>query len=115
MPTNQNRLDRIDEMIMREISMLLREVKDPRISGKMISVLRCETTNDLRWCRVFVSVLGDFDERELEKGLKSCGGFLRSELAKRLSLRYTPELKFIIDKSIEKGAQISKMIDDLNK
>lgn len=113
MPTNQGRLDRINQQVTRELSVLLRQVKDPRISGHMISVLRCEVTNDLRWCKVFLSVLGEYDPKELKKGLKSCQGFLRSSLAKGLSLRYTPELTFVLDDSIAHGAHIAQVLNTL--
>ena len=111
---NNNRKERINEEVLRNLSELLRTVKDPRISSLMISVLRCEVTNDLRWCKVHISVLGDYDEKSLKKALKSASGFLRVKLAQALSLRYTPELLFSIDDSISHGAKISKMINDLN-
>ena len=114
MPSNAKRIDRISEEVMRELSTLLRGVKDPRLSSLMLTVLRCEVTNDLRWCRVYLSVLGDFDEKELRKGLKSCSGFLRSELAHRLSLRYTPELTFVLDDSIAHGAHIAEVLNKLD-
>ena len=114
MPSNAKRIDRISEEIMRELSVLLREVKDPRLSGMMLSVLRWEVTNDLRWCKVYLSVLGDYDEKELRRGLKSCSGFLRSELAHRLSLRYTPELTFVLDDSIAHGAHIAEVLNKLD-
>ncbi len=110
MPTNSNRLDRINGEILRELSVLLREVKDPRIQGPMISVLRCEVTNDLRWCKVFLTVLGTYDAKELKQGLKSCSGFLRRELAHRLTLRYTPELTFVLDDSIAHSAHIAEVL-----
>lgn len=114
MPTNQSRLDRINEQVQRELSMLLRQVKDPRVSGLMISVLRCEVTNDLRWCKVHLSILEDYNEKQLRQGLKSCQGFLRSELGKALSLRYTPELTFVLDDSIAYGAHIASVLNQLD-
>ncbi|MEA5038465.1 MAG: 30S ribosome-binding factor RbfA [Clostridiaceae bacterium] len=114
MPSNPNRIDRIGEEILRELSALLRQVKDPRIQGPMISVLRCEVTNDLRWCKVFLTVLGEYDEKELKKGLKSCSGFLRRELAHRLALRYTPELVFVLDDSIAHSAHIAEVLNKLD-
>lgn len=114
MPYNMNRVDRISEEIMRELSGLLREVKDPRIGGVMLSIVRCEATNDMRWCKVYLSVMGDCDYKELKRGLKSCSGFLRRELAHRLRLRYTPELVFELDDSIAYGAHISKVLRDLD-
>ena len=114
MPTSQSRLDRINEQVQRELSMLLRTVKDPRVSGLMVSVLRCEVTNDLRWCKVYLSVLQDYDECELMRGLKSCQGYLRSELGRALSLRYTPELTFVLDDSIAHGAHIAQVLNTLD-
>lgn len=114
MPYNSNRVDRISEEVMRELAGLLRDVKDPRVGGVMLSIVRCEVTNDLRWCKVHLSVMGDCDHKELKKGLKSCSGFLRRELAHRLRLRYTPELVFELDDSIAYGAHISKVLRDLD-
>lgn len=114
MPSNPNRMDRIGEEIMRELSVLLRQVKDPRIQGLMISVLRCEVTNDLRWCKVFLTVLGQYNEKELKSGLKSSSGFMRRELAHRLSLRYTPELTFVLDDSIAQSAHIAEVLNKLD-
>ena len=114
MPYNMNRVDRISEEIMRELSGLLREVKDPRIGGVMLSIVRCEATNDMRWCKVFLSALGDYDQKELKKGLKSCSGYLRRELAHRLRLRYTPELVFVLDDSIAHGAHIAAVLNTLD-
>ena len=114
MPYNSNRVDRISEEVMRELSGLLREVKDPRVGGVMLSILRCEVTNDLRWCKVRLSVMGECDKKELQRGLKSCSGFLRRELAHRLRLRYTPELIFVLDDSIAHGAHIAAVLNTLD-
>ncbi len=115
MPSNQNRIDRISEEMMRELSGLLRQVKDPRVAGPMLSIVRCNVTNDLRWCKVHLSVLGSYDEKELMRGLRSCSGFLRSQLARALQLRYTPELSFVLDDSIAYGAHITKVLEDLHR
>jgi ribosome-binding factor A len=104
------RLDRTNDDIQIVISELLRSIKDPRINQGLISVTRTETTGDLRYCKVFLSVFGLKDEKELKKGLKSAAGWLRRELGKRLSLRYTPELIFELDTSIEHGAHINEII-----
>ena len=114
MPYNSNRVERISEEVTRELAMMLRDVKDPRVSQTMLSVVRCEVTNDMRWCKVFLSALGDYDQKELKKGLKSCSGYLRRELAHRLRLRYTPELVFVLDDSIAHGAHISAVINRLD-
>ncbi|NLH02059.1 MAG: 30S ribosome-binding factor RbfA [Clostridiales bacterium] len=105
------RLDRINDDIQLVMSELLRSIKDPRINQGMISVTRIETTGDLRYCKVYISVYGLESEKELKKGLKSASGWFRRELGKRLSLRYTPELIFELDNSIEHGAHINQIIN----
>ena len=114
MPYNSNRVERISEEVTKELAMLLRDVKDPRVSQTMLSVVRCEVTNDLRWCKVYLSILGDYDAKEVKQGLKSCSGWLRRELAHAMRLRYTPELVFVLDDSIAEGLRMSKLISDLN-
>ena len=109
-----NRGAHINEEIMKCLAEVLPTVKDPRLKGCMLSILRCEATNDLRWCKVYISVLGEHDPKELKKGLKSASGFLRSELAHRMTLRYTPELVFVLDDSISYGVHINKLIEDLD-
>ncbi len=109
-----NRIGRTNDDIQRVLSALLRSVKDPRVNQGMLSITRVEATGDLRYAKVFISVLGDFNEKELKKGLKSASGWLRRELGSSLSLRYTPELIFEIDRSIERGAEISRLLSDLN-
>ena len=110
-----NHIQRINEDIRLCLSEKLRQVKDPRVQqGDLISVVRTDTTGDLRYCKVYLSVLGDVDEKELKKGLKSCSGWLRHELGSSLSLRYTPELIFELDHSIEHGAHINRIIQELD-
>ncbi len=109
-----NKIGRINDDIQRVISALLREVKDPRVQQGMISVTRVETTRDLRYCKIWLSVLGMRDEREFKKGLKSASGWLRRELGGLIDLRYTPELVFEVDHSIEHGANISRLINELD-
>ncbi len=109
-----NKLARTNDDIQRVLSELLRNIKDPRVQQGMISVTRVETTGDLRYAKVWLSVLGMRDEKEFKKGLRSASGWLRRELGSALPLRYTPELVFEIDHSIEYGAHISKMIQDLD-
>lgn len=108
-----NRIGRINEEVMRELARLLPTVKDPRLGGGLLSIVRCEVTNDLRWCKVYLSTLGQFDMKELKKGLKSCSGYLRRELAHSLRLRYTPELVFVLDDSIQEGAHINQLLHQL--
>ena len=110
-----NHIQRVNEDIRLCLSEKLRQVKDPRVQqGGLISVVRADTTGDLRYCKVYLSVLGQVDEKELKKGLKSCSGWLRHELGASLSLRYTPELIFELDHSIEHGAHINQIIRDLD-
>ena len=108
------RIDRISEEVMKALAEAMRSVKDPRVQQGMISVTRVETTGDLRYAKVWLSVLGELDKREFKRGLKSCGPWLRRELGAALSLRYTPELVFELDHSIEYGAHISKLIEELD-
>ena len=111
MPTNK--LGRINEDIGRELSALLRDVKDPRVQQGMISIVAVNTTPDLKFAKVYLSVLGLEDEKRMEKGLSAASGYLRRELGRRLSLRNTPELTFVLDKSIEHGARMSKILQEL--
>ena len=107
-----NRINRINEDIQRELAALLRTVKDPRVQG-LISITRVDTTTDLRYCRVYVSALDQSDIKEVVKGLKSAAGYLRRELGRTLQLRYTPELQFLADDSIERGVRMVTMIDHI--
>lgn len=107
-----NRINRINEDIQRELAALLRTVKDPRVQG-LISITRVDTTTDLRYCRVYVSALDQSDIKEVVKGLKSAAGYLRRELGHALTLRYTPELQFLPDDSIERGVRMVTMIDHI--
>ena len=110
-----NHIARINEDIRLCLASKLREVKDPRVNqGDLLSVVRTETTGDLRYCKVYLSTLGEVNEKELKKGLKSCSGWLRRELGTALSLRYTPELIFELDHSIEHGAHINELISQLD-
>ena len=106
-----NRIGRINEEIQRELSALIRTVKDPRVHG-LVSLTAVETTPDLRYAKVYVSVLDSSDVKEVVKGLKSAGGYLRRELGRALQLRYTPELLFVEDDSIGQGAHILSMLRD---
>ena len=104
-----NRMGRINEEIQRELSSLIRTVKDPRVTG-MISVTAVETTPDLKFAKIYISVLDKSDCSQVLKGLKSAGGYLRRELGRSLNLRNTPELSFVQDDSIDKGAHILDML-----
>ena len=109
-----NRLPRINEDIQRVLSSLLRGIKDPRVNQGMISVTGVDTSADLRQAHVFLSVFGLQSEKEFLKGLKSASGYLRRELGQSLTLRYTPELVFELDKSIERGARINTLLNTLD-
>ncbi len=106
------RLDRTNDDIRIVLSELLRSIKDPRVNQGMISITRTETTGDLKYCKVFLSVYGLKSEKELKKGLKSASGWLRRELGMKLSIRNTPELIFELDNSIEHGAHINKIMNE---
>ena len=109
------RIGRINDDIQRILADRLRQVKDPRVSDQgMITITRVDTTGDLRYAKVWLSVYGLKDEKEFKKGLKSASGWLRRELGSTLKLVYTPELVFEVDHSIEYGAKISGILDNLN-
>ena len=108
-----NRINRINEEIQKALAELLRTVKDPRVSGTMISITRVETTPDLRWAKVCVSFLEEDKAAEAMKGLKSASGYLRREVGNDLKLRYTPELQWSLDDSITYGAKLLKLINSL--
>ena len=111
-----NRIARINEEIQRQLSADIRRLKDPRVSGSgMVSVTRVDTTGDLRYAKIYVSVLDKSQEKDVLKGLKSAGGFLRRELGSTLGLRYTPELIFEADDSIAYGAHILEVMHDVEK
>ena len=109
-----NRIQRINEDVQRCLAGLIREIKDPRVNQGMISITGVDVTGDLRWCKVYISVLGLESEKEFLKGPRSASGWLRKELGHALSLRYTPELVFQLDKSIESGAHINTVINELD-
>ena len=110
-----NRMTRVNDEITRGLANIIRgELKDPRI-GVLTSVLRVETTQDLKYCKVFISVLGNDEEKaNVMKGLKSASGFIRHLLAERINLRITPELTFKLDDSVEYGIKMSKLIEKIS-
>ena len=107
-----NRIGRINEEIQRELAELIRSLKDPRVQT-MISITRVDTPPDLRYAKVYVSVLEEAREKEAMKGLKSAGGWLRRELGSSLQLRYTPELVFELDDSLKYGAHMFDLLSKL--
>ena len=107
---------RINEEVMRELSNIIRgEIKDPRIHP-MTSIVTVEVAPDLKSCKVYISVMGDEKAQEdTMAGLKSAEGYIRSKLARNINLRNTPEIRFILDQSIEYGVNMSKLIDEVNR
>ena len=101
-----NRIGRINEEIQKELAYLIRNLKDPRVQDTMISITHVETTPDLRYAKVYVSFLEADRANDAIKGLKSAGGYLRRELGRALTLRYTPQLVFQADDSNDKGPPI---------
>ena len=116
MRKNSVKNNRINEQVMRELSRIIsREIKDPRINP-MTSVVDVEVTPDLKYCKAYISVLGDAESgAETLKGLEQASGFIRRELARTINLRNTPELTFVLDTSIEYGNYMSKRIDEVIK
>ena len=108
------RKDRLNGSITNALSEIVREVKDPRVSRHLISVIRTEVTPDLKYCKVFYSVLPaggeEVDPKEIRRGLISASGFIRTQIAQRLNLRITPEFQFIYDESIAYGAKINTIL-----
>lgn len=106
------RQGRINEEMQKELMVILRRVKDPRISDAFITVTAADCTADLKYAKVYYSALRG-DPKEVAKGLKAAAGFIRRELARSLNLRMTPELTFIADTSISYGAHISSILNNL--
>ena len=115
MRKNSIKNTRINGEVKKELSILIsREIKDPRINP-MTSVVDVEVAPDLKTAKVYISVMGDEEsKKETYQGLKSAASYMRSQLARSLNLRNTPELTFIIDNSIEYGVNMSKLIDEIN-
>ncbi len=109
-----NRINRINEEIQKELSNLIRNLKDPRIQNTMISITRVETTPDLRYTKVYVSFLQEDRAADALKGLQSAAGYLRRELGQALKLRYTPQIMWALDDSITYGAKMLALINSLN-
>ena len=110
---NNNRMGRIDEEYRKELSQIISyDLKNPNVTG-MISVTKVKVTNDLKYAKVYISILNSKNIKETMEGLKKSSGFIRSELAKRINLRNTPELIFEIDDSIEYGAKIDSILKEI--
>lgn len=108
----KHRQGRINDEMQKELAAIMREVKDPRVSGAFISITGVEATPDLKFAKVYYSVLTG-DKKEIAKGLKSSAGFIRGQLARKMNLRMTPELTFCEDNSIAYGAHISKILSGI--
>lgn len=110
---NNNRMGRIDEEYRKELSQIISyELKNPNVTG-MISVTKVKVTTDLKYAKIYVSILNSKNIKETMQGLKKSAGFIRTELAKRINLRNTPELIFEIDDSMEYGAKIDSILKEI--
>lgn len=110
-----NRMSKVDEEIKRELSVIIsQDLKNPNITG-LISVTKVKTSPDLKSAKVYVSILNSKSKKNTMQGLKNASGFIRSELARRIVLRYTPELIFEIDDSMEYGAKIDNILKEIIK
>lgn len=115
MRKNSIKNTRINGEVQKALSEIIRELKDPRIHP-MTSVVLAQVTPDLKFCKVYVSVLANEEQaQDTIRGLKSAEGFIRTQLAKKINLRNTPDVSFILDQSIEYGVRMSKLIDDVTK
>lgn len=116
MRKNNIKNTRVNGEVQRELSNIIRgEIKDPRINP-LTSVVAVEVAPDLKTCKAWISVLGDEkSQQDTLAGLKSAEGFIRRELARTINLRNTPEIRFVLDQSIEYGVNMSKLIDDVNR
>ncbi len=117
MKKTNNRIQRINDEILMEVANIIRsEIKDPRVSDVMVSVIRVDTTSDLKYCKIFVSVLGtDKVKEDVLDGLKKSAGYIRRELAHRINLRATPELKFLLDESLEYSIKMEGLMKQVRE
>lgn len=110
---NTNRMDKVNEEFKRELSKIIaQDLKNPNITG-LISVTKVKTSSDLKTARVYISILGSKSKKNTYEGIKNAAGFIRTQLAQRVNLRYTPELIFEIDESLEYGAKIDKILQNI--
>lgn len=114
MSANNYKSGRINEDVKREMSVILNDIKDPRIPA-FPTVVSVKVSPDQSYATVFVSFLSDYDEKEVMKGLKAATGYIRKRLASSLRLRVVPELSFVFDHSIEHGAKIDRILKDIIK
>ena len=106
------RRGRINEEMQKELTMILRKVKDPRVSSAFVSVTAVDVTPDLKYAKVYYSCLSG-EKKDVAKGLRQASGYMRTQLARSLNLRMTPELTFIEDASVEHGAKIAKILENI--
>lgn len=110
------RMDRTSEDIMRELTAILRTVKDPRVAGVMLSIVRVEVTNDMSYATVYISAMEGMDAaQKAVEGLKSAAGYMRHALGEALRLRHVPELRFVADDSIAYSARIAQTLADIER
>ena len=115
MPSNSNRMNKIDEELKKEIGVIIStELKNPHLTG-LISVTKVKTTPDFRFARVYVSMINEKSKKENLSILKQSSGYIRSAIAKRINLRTTPELVFEFDESLEYGSRIDEILKDITK
>lgn len=115
MRKNSIKNTRINGEVQRALSEIIRELKDPRIHP-MTTVVLVQVTPDLKFCKAYISVLANEEqEKETLRGLKSAEGFIRTQLARKVNLRNTPDVSFVLDQSIEYGVRMSRLIDDVTK
>ena len=115
MPKNNNRFERINEELKKEISNIINyELNNPNVTG-LISVTKAKITQDLKYAKIYVSILNSKNIKETLAGLKKSSGYIRTEIAKRINLRITPELIFELDDSMEYGAKIDSILKDIMK
>ena len=115
MASNSNRMNKIDEELKKEISSIISlELKNPHLTG-LISVSKVKTTPDLRFAKVYVTMINEKNKKENLSILKQSSGYIRSCIAKKINLRYTPELVFEFDESIEYGSRIDEILKDITK
>lgn len=107
------RRGRINDAVAAEAAVIVRDIKDPRLDGVMITVTGADVTPDLKYAKIYYSVMGEADEKELSRGLRSASSFVRSRLAATLNLRQTPEITFVYDHSVERGAHISELLNSV--
>ncbi len=110
---NTNRMDKVNEELRKEISLVIdQKLKNPNITG-IISVTKVKTSSDLRYARVYISLINSKSKKNTLEGIKNASGFIRTEIAKSVNLRYTPELTFEIDESMEYGSKIENILKEI--